>query len=238
MGSAPLYAQIVSVLESRIHSGAYAPGSLLGTEKELTHEFGVSRITVQKALDTLQREGLVDRQRARGTFVAATVQPGGPVELHGFLDDILLMGAMGETRSVESDEVPAPVRAAQRLGIPAGAAVVRVRRLRANNGVLNTWVISYLPLDIGRRFNADNVRSTSIVQLLDQLPGVHLAGGREFMTATPADRETAARLGIARGTPILLVERELLTDTGRPIDFAQFHYLGHPQLVRISRAGR
>jgi GntR family transcriptional regulator len=238
VGRAPLYSQIVSVLESRIHSGAYAPGSLLGTEKELTHEFGVSRITVQKALDTLQREGLVDRQRARGTFVATSVQPGGPVELHGFLDDILLMGAMGETRCVERDEVPAPARAAERLGIPRDAPVVRVRRLRANNGVLNTWVINFLPLDIGRLFDAASVRSTSIVQLLDQLPGVKLAGGREYICARPADPDTAARLRIPPGTPILLVERELLTETGRPIDFAQFHYLGNPQLVRISRAGR
>src|SRR3954469_16132549 len=71
----PLYFQIVNVLESRIYSGRYAPGALLGTEKALALEFGVSRITVQRALDSLARDGLVRRQRARGTFVSPTLRP-------------------------------------------------------------------------------------------------------------------------------------------------------------------
>ena len=102
----PLYFQIVSVLESRILSGHCAPGSLLGTEKDFASEFGVSRITVTRALDALESKGLITRKRALGTFVARGVRPRGRIELHGSLDAIILMGQLGETREVECDEVP------------------------------------------------------------------------------------------------------------------------------------
>jgi DNA-binding GntR family transcriptional regulator len=93
---------------------------LLWTEKELALEFGVSRITVQHALDALSRQGLVDRQRARDTFVSPDVRPRGSVELHGFLDDIILMSALGETHEVDCDELAASELVASRLEIKVG----------------------------------------------------------------------------------------------------------------------
>ena len=235
----PLYYQIVNILQSRIYSGRYPPASLLGTEKELALEFGVSRITVQRALDTLNREGLIERQRARGTFVSPTVRSRGPVELHGFLDDVMLMGGMGETREVESAEVAASEEVAKRLGLgKVGTAVTRVRRLRANSGAVNTWVVDYLPVDVGRQFDLSELKTHSVIQLVDQLPGFRLERGHQLISARPAGKEVAAKLNVARGTPILLVERDLQTASGRTVDYSQFHYLGHPQSVRVSRVRR
>jgi GntR family transcriptional regulator len=234
----PLYYQIVNILESRIFSGGYPPGSLLGTEKELGLEFGVSRITIQRALDALSRAGLIDRQRARGTFVSPTVRLRGPVELHGFLDDLMLMGAMGETREVDSEEIAASGPVAKRLRVRVGTRVTRVRRLRANNGALNTWVVDYLPLDVGRQFDLPELRTHSVIQLIDQLRGFRVERGHQLISARPASKEVATKLRIARGTPILLVERDLQTVSGRTVDYSQFHYLGHPQAVRVSRVSR
>jgi GntR family transcriptional regulator len=234
----PLYFQITSVLESRIHSGQYPPGSLLGTEKELAAEFGVSRITVQHALGALSRKGLIDRQRARGTFVAPGVRPRGQVELQGFLDDVILMGALGETRSVEVDEIVAPECVAARLELTVGSSVVRVRRLRMNGSVLNTWIVDYLPLDVGCRLRQEQLQRNSVIQLIDRMPEFRLERGHQLISAQPAGLEVATKLCIAVGTPILLVERDLQIASGRTVAYSQFHYLGHPQSVRVSRVGR
>jgi GntR family transcriptional regulator len=234
----PLYFQIFNVLQSRIVSGQYPPGSLLGTEKELALEFGVSRITVQHALDALSRQGLVDRQRARGTFVSPDVRPRGSVELHGFLDDIILMGALGETREVDCHEVAASELVASRLEVDVGTRVTRVRRLRANNGVLNTWIVDYVPLDVGRRFSLGQLGTESMIQLIDREPDLRLARGHQLISAQPASREVAGTFGVAVGTPILLVERDLQTASGRTVAYSRFHYLGHPQSVRVGRVGR
>ncbi|HKH50215.1 MAG TPA: GntR family transcriptional regulator [Mycobacterium sp.] len=234
----PLYFQIFNVLQSRIVSGQYPPGSLLGTEKELALEFGVSRITVQHALDALSRQGLVDRQRARGTFVSPDVRPRGSVELHGFLDDIILMGALGETREVDCHDVAASELVASRLEVNVGTRVTRVRRLRANNGELNTWIVDYVPLDVGRRFSLGQLGTESMIQLIDREPDLRLARGHQLISAQPASREVAGTFGVTVGTPILLVERDLQTASGRTVAYSRFHYLGHPQSVRVGRVGR
>jgi len=61
------------------------------------------------------------------------------------------MGQMGETREVEYAEILASAVVADRLDLPETSRVTRVRRLRANNGALNTCIIDYLPSEIGRR---------------------------------------------------------------------------------------
>jgi GntR family transcriptional regulator len=234
----PLYFQIVSVLESRILSGQCPSGSLLGTEKDLASEFGVSRVTVAHALDALQNKGLIVRKRALGTFVAPDVRPRGRVELHGSLDAVMLMGRLGETREVECDEVAASPAVASRLDVPEGARVTRVRRLRANNGALNTFIVDYLPLDIGRRFDAELLRAHSLIHLLDHEADLRLQTGHQVISARSATRDLARKFKVAVGTPVLLVERDLQNFAGRTVAYSQFHYLGHPQFVRVSRVGR
>jgi GntR family transcriptional regulator len=236
----PLYYQIANVLQSRIYSGDYAPGTRLGTEQELAREFRVSRTTVQKALDALYAEGIIDRLRARGTFVAEGVRPQAPVELHGFLDDVIVRGESGRTLSTDYDVVAAPAAVAQRLALPPGQPIARVRRLRSSrpDGAATAWVISYLPTDIADGLDLDQLHRTSVIQLLDRLPGVVLAHGHQVISAELADAETASRLGIAVGSPLLLVERVLQTDAGRPIEFSQFHSHGRLQSVRLSRVRR
>ncbi len=77
----PLYYQVYASLRERIESGEYEPGSSLPAERQLVKDYGVSRITIVKAMDTLEREGFVERQQGRGTFVLeqsaeeATAQP-------------------------------------------------------------------------------------------------------------------------------------------------------------------
>jgi GntR family transcriptional regulator len=234
----PLYFQIVNVLESRILSGQCAAGSLLGTEKDFAAEFGVSRITITRALDALESKGLIVRKRALGTFVAHGVQPRGRIELHGSLDAVILMGQMGETREVDYSEIPAPSTVASRLELSDGARVTRVLRLRANNGALNTYIVDYLPVDIGRRFDAEVLRVHSLIQLLDQEPDLRLHAGHQLISARAATRDVARKFKVAPRTPILFVERDLQNLAGRTVAYSEFHYLGHPQFVRVSRVGR
>ena len=72
--------------------------------------------------------------------------------------------------------------------------MTRVRRLRANNGALNTYIVDYLPLDIGRRFDADVLRVHSLIQLLDQEPDLRLHAGHQSISARAATRDVAGNL--------------------------------------------
>src|SRR5258707_14436184 len=70
----PRYYQIYTLLLDRIQSSEFEPASAIPAERELGEEYGVSRITVIKALDMLERDGYVIRQQGRGTFVANSVE--------------------------------------------------------------------------------------------------------------------------------------------------------------------
>jgi len=83
----PLYYQLEVNLRNRLASGEFAPGDSLPSEGELGRQYAVSRITVRQALETLKRDGLISRQRGRGTFVTERVQRLWTPKLTGALED-------------------------------------------------------------------------------------------------------------------------------------------------------
>ena len=73
----PLYYQVYASLRQRIDTGEFPPGTALPAERQLVKDYGVSRITIVKAMDALEREGLIERQQGRGTFVTETESTNG-----------------------------------------------------------------------------------------------------------------------------------------------------------------
>ena len=237
----PLYYQIASLLRSRILSGVYPAGGLLSTENELAESFGVSRITSRQALGMLASAGLIERHRGRGTFVADDLpESGPPVELHGFLDDIILQADYAGTVFVDRREVKASADVARALEVPAGTGVVRFRRLRATQRRPHAWVVNHLRADIAARFDTAELRRRSLLRMIDETPGLRLSSGYQTISARAAAGEPARRLGLEPGSPVLHVERVTYAGDGTPLELVRAHYPGehHRFGVHLSRAGR
>jgi GntR family transcriptional regulator len=234
----PLYYQIANVLQARIFSGTNPPGSLLGTENDLALEFGVSRITVRKAIETLGRDGLLEPRRGRGTFVSTAPRPVAPTALHVFLDDILTRAEILKVVDNDFAEIPATAQVARRLGVKAGTRVVHVQRqVTATDPAASVWVTYFIPLDVWRSLDCHR-RTEKLLPEIDRTPGLRLSQGREMIHALAADAETAARLDIPLGTPVLRVEREYCTDTGRTVVFGWVDHKEGRIPVLLSRAHR
>lgn len=233
----PLYYQIASMLRGRILSGVYPAGSLLGTEKQLAESFGVSRITIRQALTALADQGLIDRQRARGTFVAAAVQAQAPVELDGYLDEIILHADYAGTVAAERHLVTADEEVAAQLGVAVGEAIYRYQRLRSDRTGPRAWIVNYVPRDVGERFPPDALHGHSLLQMIDSTPGLRLVSGYETISAVAADADIAGRLGVGVGSPLLFVERVASIESGRRIEFVKVYYPGakHRYGVRLGR---
>jgi GntR family transcriptional regulator len=241
----PLYYQIANVLQARIFTGTCPAGALLGTEKDLAAEFGVSRITIRKAIEILHRDGLLDPRRGRGTFVASGARPVAPTALHVFLDDILTRAEVSNAVNAgqfEHAEVPASADVATRLGVQPGTPVVRVERpVGSTTKVADVWVTYLVPRDVWRAVRraldiAD--RSDSLLRLIDRTPGLRLTQGREVIHAIAADAETAARLEVAPGTAVLRVERQYQTESGRTVVYGWADHRRGGIPVLLSRAHR
>jgi len=236
----PLYYQIANMLRGRIVSGVYAPGSRLGTEMQMAESFGVSRITIRQALTALADQGLVERQRARGTFVAAAVEQQAPVELDGDLDEIILHADYAGTILAERELVAADEEVARQLGVAGGEEVYRYLRLRSDETGPRAWIVNYVPKDIGASFPPEALRTRSLLQMIDSTPGLRLVSGYETISAIAAEAEVAERLDVPVGSPILFVQRVASIESGRRIEFVKVYYPGakHHYGVSLGRLTR
>lgn len=226
VGDSPIarYHRIASLIRARIMSGAYQPGARIGTEHELAETFGVSRITVRQALGVLEKENLIVRLRARGTFVADDVRPRAVVELTGYLDDLFLQAYAARTVVQGYQQERASADVAAHLRISPGDPVWRLRRVRIDEDLPKARLINFIPHDIGARYTPELLERSSFLQLIDTEPDTRPAWGHERITADSADAETARALDVEPGDPVLLVERVLYTESDRPLELLRQYY--------------
>ena len=215
----PLYHQIYLVLRDKIRTGALPPGAILPGEHDLAAEYGVSRITVKRALNELAADGMVTRQRGRGTQVAENaVQPTLSTAGEGQLEDLLHMGLATDVDVVEFGYVPATVDVAEALSCPAGAEVQRCVRVRAADGEPFSHLTTYVPGEIGRFFGADDLAARPLLMLLEE-SGIDVDQASQTVTATLADAKVAHALGTDIGAALLKVSRIVTDRSGRPVEF-------------------
>ncbi|MHB0867982.1 MAG: GntR family transcriptional regulator [Chloroflexota bacterium] len=219
----PLYYQVATHLRHRILDGAYQPGERIGTEMEMCEQFRVSRITVRQALEELERERLIVRRRARGTFVSQQLPERASITFTGFLEDIFAQAYLTESREVERLLVRADAEVARALRLQEGDTVVQLRRVRLLSGSPFAHVVNYLPLGVGNSITTEALRQTPLMPLMENELGVTLDEATQTVCAVLATPELAAKLDVHEGAPLLLVQRTVYAE-GRPMDYAQTHY--------------
>jgi len=116
----PLYHRLFVLMRERIVNGMYRAGDVLPSEVELMQTFGVSRITVKRALNDLAAEGLVDRSRGRGTTVthaSAALLVGSPItaSIDGLLANLSVIGQGTSVEVIAFEYIPASTQVAQQL---------------------------------------------------------------------------------------------------------------------------
>jgi GntR family transcriptional regulator len=237
----PRFGQIAEVLRDRVHRGVYAPGSPLPSEPELAREFGVSRVTANRAVALLRAEGLVQVRRGRGAFVRAV-----PVITRRattrFVDRDRGRGAyevevrdlgMEPSHEVQVDRVSASENAARLLGVDVGAELVVRRRRFYADGEPVQLADSYLPAELAEKAGVDQPdtgRGGTYSRLADvgRAP-VHFV--EDVTCRSPTARE-AAFLGIEHGQPVLDVLLVASDAERRPVSVTQHVMAGQQWKLR------
>jgi GntR family transcriptional regulator len=221
-----LYARVETVLASEITDGQLKTGQQLPTEDSLIVRFGVSRITVRRAIQNLVSRGLVEIRRGKGTFVAAPKITQDLTELSGFVEDMHAVGRKPTARVLGKVIVPADATVATQLALTRGQRVVRIRRVRLADGIPLSFDETFLPLEIGKKIVANNLKVEPIFSLLERKYDVPLIEADYKLDAVPAGIEVAAALKVKKRTPIFRIERTSYTTGGRPVDYETLHYRG------------
>ena len=218
----PLYYQLEQQLRQEIESGRWKPGSRVPPESELTQTYGVSRITVRTALERLADDGLIERQRGRGTFVNPNVSPQPKIErrpanLFAFEQDILRQGQEPTTRVLSIEKGPPPARMAALLQLQPDQFAVRLRRLGSTNGQ-PLWLESrYFPVDVGQAIQDGDLTSPAISRIIEDVCGRRIVRTSLRIEAAAATASQAHHLLIVPGAPVLLNEFVFYDLQGQPV---------------------
>nr|WP_244177185.1 GntR family transcriptional regulator [Streptomyces albus] len=217
----PLYFQLARQLEELIERGRLAPGSLLGNEIELAARLGLSRPTVRQAIQSLVDKGLLVRRRGVGTQVVHS-KVRRPLELSSLYDDLEAAGQRPATRVLRNTVEPAGAAVAAALGVPEGAEVRLVERLRLAHGEPVARLRNHLPpglLELG----TERLEATGLYRLMREA-GIALHSARQCVGARAATAAEGAELTEPAGAPLLTMERTTYDDTGRAVEFGSHVY--------------
>lgn len=233
-GVVPYYAQLAELFRDAIVSGEWEPGRLLPSEQVVGEFFGLSRTAVRQALAELAAEGLVRKEKGRGTFVRGPRRTEFVVqELRGFFDEMSEQGKVVSTDVLLLETTTAPAEAAALLGIPTGSKVVQLDRLRRVDGEPICFTQTLLPLPRFAGLAGQDLTRSSLYELLHSAFGVEPRTGWRTVEATAADRPTAGLLGIRTGSPLLLLTSLNVDATGQPFEHFTAWYRADRTSFRI-----
>jgi GntR family transcriptional regulator len=185
----PLWAQLLADLRRRLEAGEFA--SQFPTDADLTAEYEVSRHTVRDAVRRLQEEGVVSRERGRGTFVVAPAieQMWGAGVVYSLFRSVESQGFEQRSKVMDLAETT-DEHAADRLGLPASDALVRLERLRLIDGQPLAHDTVWLPAQFARPLLSVDFTHTALYDELAARCGVRPTSGTEWVhAALPHDRQ-------------------------------------------------
>lgn len=231
----PLYYQVKQHISAQIATGVLAPGQQLSGEHELCRLYDVSRTVIRQALDELGYEGLIDKRRGKGTFVAKTKVPEGLMSgLTGLADDVKQRGQTLESRVLTLREEPATATVAARLQLEPGAPVVELERQRLVGGQPWVLTVTYLPAQlVPGLVDRDLGGTESLYRIVREDYRLPLISGTRRVEAAVADEREAPLLGIRRGDPVIVLRSLSFTTGMRPVEYFVAHHRGDQSAFEV-----
>lgn len=223
----PYHYQLRELLRGEIVSGRWGVDERLPSERELCEAFDLSRTTVREAIDALVNEGLLRREKGRGTFVASPKILEGLLQSPtGFSDSMAEQGIPVETHVLRMEVSAAPYVVAQELRIPTSEPVIIIDRLRSIFDEPILLVTSYVPQKVFPTLLQEDLTHTSLYQLLQRKYGVVIAKAKRYMEAVAANDMEARLLRIPTGTPLMLIESTTYNDEDVPFEYFKARHRG------------
>ena len=228
----PALLQIEQALRRQIEDGELAPGEAI-SERELSEQLGVSRMTTRQALNTLRDEGLIYTERGRGTFVAEPKMDVHTRQLLGFSEDMRRRGLTPSSRILNLGRDVPPEVVRERLKLGPEDEVYEIERLRLADGIAMAWEICHLPVNLGIEIGREDLERGSLYQLFEEVGGIRLLEADEVLEAACATRREAELLSINRRSPVLIVERTVRDIDHRPVEYVRSVYRGDRYQAQI-----
>lgn len=223
--SLPVYHQLYIVLRQQIVDGAFGAQEPLPTEMALSEQFNVSRVTVRRALQMLERERLVVRRHGVGTFPAPRSEPEtGTARIAGLIENLITIGLETTAKTLSYDaRATMPAFVAASLRAQPGDACLKLQRLRRHKKKPVSLTTVYVPAAFAPHVTKDSLDDRPVVRILE-LAGIKAVSAEQSLSAVAADDHAASELGTAIGAPLIRLRRTVFDKDGQPLLFQQSLY--------------
>ncbi len=220
----PAYEQVKAFIKSRINLGVWRPGDAVPSESALQQQFGVSRMTVNRAVKELAVEGLVTRVQGSGTVVAQLHRISSTLAVRDIHEEILERGHVHSTRLLALESIRADAALAQIFKLRTGAKMFHSVLVHSEDGVPIQFEDRHVnPASAPKYLGADFEQTTPTRYLLEHAP---LTEASYSIEACLPSVEEARCLAIKPSEPCLVMTRR--TVSGRHV--ASFVRLVYPGL--------
>jgi GntR family transcriptional regulator len=200
-------------------------GDAIPSERQLSAELGVSRLTLRAALDELAREGYVIRRRGSGTFVSEP-KIAQELTMTSFTEDMRRRGMEPGSRTLSIEVVPAGARLGRFLHVSPSEPIVVAKRLRLADHETMAIETLHVREELVPGLTQRDLEGKSFYELLRDRFGIVIAGGVQTIEPTVTNEEESAALGVPLHSPAFLFERVTHSEGSEIVEFVHSIYRG------------
>lgn len=221
----PLYHQLKVIIKKKIEKKILVPGNIIPSEKELCDTYKISRATVRQALQELKKEGLLNRVRGKGTFIAQPKLDQVLEDVYGYNKNMLHQGVKPSSVVISQKLIIPSKEIAKFLNLSTDEKVVFLERIRKADSMVLMLDKAYIPSKLCPGLESMDI-SGSLYKILIEKYNHILVRAKESLELATADKYIAKHLGISKGTAIIYKLRKSYTKDNTPIEYSKQFIVG------------
>jgi GntR family transcriptional regulator len=200
-------------------------GDAIPSERQLSADLGMSRLTVRAALDDLVRDGYLVRKRGSGTFVSEP-KIAQELTMTSFTEDMRRRGMIPGSRTLELRTTSAGPWLGRIMHVSPSERIVIVKRLRLADEETMAIETLHVRASLVPGLSSEDLEHHSFYTLLTERYGIDIVGGRQTIEPTVTDEDESTVLGVPLHSPAFLFERTTNSRTGEIVEYVRSLYRG------------
>lgn len=228
----PIYYQIQEMIRRKMEAGEWEPGDVLPSERIFAEEYEVSRMTVRQAITELVNEGLLRREKGKGTFVAEKKLEQTLQGLTSFTEDMKARGLEPGNILKHFRVIEASGDVVKALNMKKQEPVYEIQRIRLADEKPMALETTYVNANLIKGLSEETV-TKSLYNYIETQLNLKIGYAEQTLESSIATDKEADLLGIETGDPILWIARITHLHDGTPFEYVKSAYRGDRYKFKI-----